>query len=266
MPPIFCFIDDSSFELDLFARTLIPQAPDLEFVLGQSYGQVREKLGERHPCLFLLDLYGADPNLSESRLPSREELEGEIAGFGGLDEVYQGLADYRGDRTNEFLKRLFRLTDQWRNLFHRVSRLAGQNINYGLENLMAARRDYPAAAMIGFTRKALIGDAVEVMAAGMDGLFLKPNAPTDEAIAEAFEREGPGLIESWSAVVTNCFSSYLKDLSRVVSESGFPAQKPFLTSPDDLSAEALALLGPGDVSFLQAAADWWAYTGQPSPT
>ena len=137
--PIFCFIDDSSFELDVFRNHIAPAAPGIEFILGSTYGEVREALGSRHPCLFLLDLYGSDESMGAPVIPSLDELQAEAAGFKTLEQVYEGLDDFPGDKTNEFLKRLFNIANSWRLLFYRASRKAGQNVNYGLDNLSQAR-------------------------------------------------------------------------------------------------------------------------------
>ena len=60
MRPIFCFIDDSPFELEVFSRNIVPAAPEIEFILGSTYKQIQTELEDRYPVLFLLDLYGLE--------------------------------------------------------------------------------------------------------------------------------------------------------------------------------------------------------------
>jgi len=261
MRPIFCFIDDSPFELEVFSQHIPVAAPGLEFILGSTYEEVRKKLGDRYPCLFLLDLYGRDPDLVSPGLPPREDLEARIQGHGSLQEVYAGLDDFPGDKINEFLKRLFHLVDPWRQLFYYASRAAGQNIKYGLGNLAAARREFPAAAAVAYTRKSIIHDAVEVLAAGIDGLNLKPDGPDDEAIRQATAAAAPRLLETWSNQVTQSFTNYLQRLVLLLVKSGGDVEVPSLSSPDRLSAEVKETLGPGEMNFLRTAAAWWSYTG-----
>lgn len=259
--PIFCFIDDSQFELNVFAENIAANIQDIDFVFGSNYEDVRNKLGDRYPCLFLLDLYGRDSDV-EHRIPSFKELENEVKSIRTLESVYNGLESFSGDITNEYLKRLFDLTDGWRQLFFKASRTAGQNINYGLNNYESARRDYPAAAMIAYTRKSLITDAVEVLHAGMDGVTLKPGGASDKDIGEATAASAENLIEAWSAFVTNRFNIYIKDLIILLIRSGLDSDLPNLAHPDKLSDAAQALLGPGDMKFVQEAAVWWSYTGR----
>ena len=261
MRPVFCFIDDSDFELDVFARHVVPVEPGLDFVLGSTYDAVRRQLGDVYPALFLLDLYGQDPDVADPRIPSQADLAGQVAAFPALADVYDGLDGFPGDRINEFLKRLFNLADSWRRLFYGVSRAVGQNIRYGLDNLEAARRDYPAVAAVGYTRKSLFMDAIDVMDAGIDGLTQKPGGQDDNSIREATAAAAPGLIRAWADLVTQNYTAYLRNLVLLLVRSGLEGEVQRLKTPDHLSAAARDVLGPGDVSFLHTAAGWWAYTG-----
>ncbi len=262
MPPVFIFIDDSPFELQVFSDCIIPASPGIEFILGSTYEQVKSRLGERYPSLFLLDLYGQDPEITSPRIMSREELSAATEPFCSLDRVYGGLELVpEGIRTNEFLKRLFHITDPWRKAFLSASRAAGQNTRYGMGNLAAVRRDYPAAAAVAYTRKSMITDAVDLLAAGIDGLDLKPDGPDDQAIHEATRAAAPALLESWSMKVTHCFNSYVQSLVVLMVRSGLGGEVYNLKNPEDLSDEARDLLGPGEMCFLQTAADWWGYSG-----
>lgn len=256
MPPLFCFIDDSAFELDVFASHVAPAARGVDLVTGSTYEQVKLEIGDRYPCLFLLDLYGRDPDLADPELPGLEDLASEAASIGTLAGVYDGLDDFEGDRTNEFLKRLFQVADGWRGLFYRASRQAGQSLAYGLGNLAAARRDFPGAAMAAYTRKSVIADAVEVLAAGVDGLFLKPNGPTDDEIRRITDAEAPGLVASWAGLVSRKQKDYLRVLSGRLLAAGLAEDAARLPDAGELSLLARETFGPGDTNFLAAVADW----------
>lgn len=260
MPPVICFIDDSPFELGIFRECFIPNAPGLDFVIGSHYEQVKADLGDRQPCLFLLDLYGRDPNLPAA-MPAKEELEAAMAGFSRLDDVYQGLNEYPGDKTNEFLKRLFHLADGYRRLFYNAARQAGQNLAYGLGNLEAVRRDYPAASAVAYTRKSLVWDAVEAVGAGVDGFFLKPDGPGDEAIRKTTRESTPELMDQMAGTVTIRFTAHLKNLAPLLVQGGLSHEISNLAEPGKLSDDAKNVLGPGDIIFLNTAAEWWKYTG-----
>ena len=262
MGPIFCFIDDSQFELDVFTGHITPAAPGIEFILGSTYAQVREQLGERHPCLFLLDLYGKDDQVVPAGIPRQEDLEAEAASFKTLSDVYKDLDQFTGDKQNEYLKRLFHVADSWRRLFYQASRKVGQNIKYGLSNLEAAWQDFPAAATVAYTRKSMIMDAVEIMNAGIDGLHLKPDGPTDEGIRRATAEAAPTLIEFWSNLVTQKFINYFQGLIFLLFRSGLEKDVAHYAEPDRMSDEAQALLGPGNLIFLREATIWWSYVGQ----
>ncbi|MFH1137517.1 MAG: hypothetical protein V1816_15725 [Pseudomonadota bacterium] len=261
MKPVFCFIDDSAFELENFRAFLAPAAPGIDFILGFTYREIKSQLGARQPCLFLLDLYGRFDKTANPVIPSLDELKVLTSSFGTIEDVYRGLDDFQGDKTNEFLKRLFHLVQSWRFLFYETSRQAGQDIRYGLDNLAQARRDYPAAAAVAYTRKSLIMDAVEVVRAGVDGLSLKPDGPDDQAIARATTEAAPGLIEDWSALVSARFSGDLKNLAGVLIQAGLAGEVSRLPFPDKMSKQAQAVLGPGDWAFLEAAAAWWSLAG-----
>jgi DNA-binding NarL/FixJ family response regulator len=263
MRPIFCFIDDSPFELDVFLTSIAPSAQGIEMITGHTYVSVKKQLEDRHPCLFLLDLYGKDDQLGPVSIPRQDELQKEVAAIKSLDDVYEGLDQFEGDQVNEYLKRLFHVSDSWRRLFYRASRKAGQNINYGLRNLESVKRDYTAAAAVAYTRKSMIMDAVEVLEAGIDGLSLKPDGPDDKAIKHNTTLMAPQLLETWSELVTHRFAVYLKDLIVLLLKSGFKSELPRLLRPETMSTEIRAMLGPGDMGFLTTAASWWDYTGHP---
>jgi len=117
MKPIVCFIDDSRFEHDLVCHEIAPVAPDLEFVQAYTFDEAVDRLNHRVPALFLLDLWGQDPEVFKPYLTSIDELRTKVAGFPTLENVYEGLDEFEGDLNNEYLKRLFAVVDCWRNLF-----------------------------------------------------------------------------------------------------------------------------------------------------
>jgi len=179
MKPIICFIDDSTFEHDLVRNEIAPLAPDLEFIQAYTFDEAKDELGSRVPALFLLDLWGKDADVKEPYLFPKEELKRKLANFPNLDHVYEGLDDFKGDITNEYLKRLFAIVDNWRSLFKEVCDRIGQNSKYGLSNLLEVRKYYPEVPAVFYTRKSLINDAVDMFRAGADGLFIKPTGTND---------------------------------------------------------------------------------------
>ena len=143
MNPIICFIDDSEFEHDLVRREIAPQAEGITFVQAEAFEETVEILGDRVPALFLLDLWGQDPDVPHPAITPREELEETAAGIPDLRSVFDGLETFPGDRTNEYLKRLFRIVDGWRTLFEGACARIGQNRKYGLGNLRMVRERFP---------------------------------------------------------------------------------------------------------------------------
>ena len=264
MSPIFCFIDDSAFELDVFLNDLAPLIKGVEFMVGADYESVRRQVGRRYPCLFLLDLYGRDPELPVRAIPDRAGLESRLMNMGSLDNVYNGLEQASGDPTNEYLKRLFHLADEWRKLFHQTAGAAGQNTKYGLGNLKKARHDFPAAAAVAYTRKSMIWDAEEVLAAGIDGLNLKPDGPSDGDIRAATRARVPQLLQSWTKTVTLRFSKHTKELALWLCRKGLSGDLENLDRPERLSPQAVQTLGADNLLFLDAATDWRTWVGMES--
>jgi len=180
MESIICFIDDSDFEHSLVGEIIAPSAPDFTFIQAYTFDEAREKLGNREPLLFLLDLWGQDKSVRNPAITPFVELEGKIAGFKTIESVYEGLEEFSKDLFNEYLKRLFSIVHSWRQLFEEVCEKIGQNRKYGLENLRLARLAYPSVPVLFYTRKSLISDAVALFQAGADGLFIKPSGRSDQ--------------------------------------------------------------------------------------
>ena len=201
MDLMICFIDDSSFEHDLVRGEIAPSAPDLKFIQAYTFEEARERLAEKVPVLFLLDLWGRDLTIKTPSLMPKGELEKRISGLKTLDTVYEGLEGFQGDRTNEFLKRLFTIVAGWRNVFEEVCDRIGQNRKYGLSNLRQVRKQYPGVPAVFYTRKSLISDAAAMFEAGADGLFIKPTGADDSETRRLTRQYAPRLIESLARVV-----------------------------------------------------------------
>ena len=201
MDLIICFIDDSDFEHDLVREEIAPFAADLMFIQTYTFEEARASLGTRIPGLFLLDLWGQDPDVKEPVFTKKEELERMVSRLNNLDDVYRELEKYEGDRTNEYLKRLFTVVDGWRNLFELVCGRIGQNRKYGLSNLAQVRIHYPGVPGVFYTRKSLINDAVAMFKARADGLFIKPTGMNDSETRKLTRENGPLLIQELVKII-----------------------------------------------------------------
>jgi DNA-binding NarL/FixJ family response regulator len=198
---IICFIDDSNFEHDLVRNEIAPSAPNVLFIQTYTFEQTKQELRDRYPSLFLLDLWGQDPEVKDPYLTPRAELEKRLAGFKTLDQVYDGLDTFPGDQTNEYLKRLFTIVDSWRHLFETACDRIGQNRKYGLKNLKDARTHYPGVPAVFYTRKSLISDAVAMFQAGADGLFIKPTGRDDSATRRLTSEYAPTLVADLMTII-----------------------------------------------------------------
>lgn len=188
---IICFIDDSDFEHDLVRNEIAPLAPDLEFVQAYTFDEAREKLKDRIPSLFLLDLWGQDKSVKNPYIVSKNEIERRISRLPSLDQVYEGIdtLDF-----NEYLRRIFTIVDGWRKIFEMVCSKIGQNRKYGLNNLMLVRTYYPGVPAVIYTRKSLIADAIAVFNARADGIFIKPTGIDDNDTRRLTREFAPVLI------------------------------------------------------------------------
>jgi DNA-binding NarL/FixJ family response regulator len=202
MKPIVCFIDDSPFEHDLVAQEIAPSAPDLGFVQAYTFAEAVDRLTPNMPALFLLDLWGQDPEVTKPALTPMEELRQKAAGFPTLEDVYAGLDGFEGNRYNEYLKRLFTVVDCWRHLFEDACNRVGQNRKYGLSNLAEARRRYPGTPAVFYTRKSLITDAVAMFRVGADGLFIKPTGSDDDHTRRLTREYAPRLLTDLRQIMT----------------------------------------------------------------
>jgi hypothetical protein len=165
----------------------------VEFVYAQTFVPARDALAGRVALCFLLDIYGTDPQVNDPRVLPREELGAALGPESGLNELYQGL-DQAGDEAgNLYLRRVYGQVERWQRAFLLAAERLGQGRGYGLHNLAEARRCYPWAAALGYSRKALYADAVALSLAGCDRLLQKPQGAGDAAIAQATRQAGPGL-------------------------------------------------------------------------
>jgi DNA-binding NarL/FixJ family response regulator len=201
MDLIICFIDDSPFEHDLVRQEIAPSTPGLKFIQAYTFEEAKEKLAEKIPVLFLLDLWGQDMTVKKPSLMPKRELEKKIFRMKTLETVYEDLENFQGDRTNEYLKRLFTIVDGWRNIFEEVCDRIGQNRKYGLSNLQQVRKWYPGIPAVFYTRKSLISDAVAMFEADADGLFIKPTGIDDAETRFSTRQYAPKLIEALALIV-----------------------------------------------------------------
>ncbi len=191
--PIVCFIDDSPFERRLFERFFPPAAPNWRFVIADGFEAAKREIGEKTCLLFLLDLYGQDPeNPIEPTILMPGEIKPPARPF---KDVWEGL-DELGEaiKVNEYLKRLHTYTGHWGRAFIKAAEKAGQSRAYGLYNLARVIEEFPWAAAVAYSRKAGSADLVAFMAAGGDGALMKPQGEDDRAIAQATETQAPEII------------------------------------------------------------------------
>ncbi len=203
MNPIICFIDDSGFEHDMVRDEIAPQAEGVTFVQAYTFEEAEQRLSSQKPALFLLDLWGQDPEVHEPVITPKEALKKTAASIPDLDSVFRGLDTFPGDRNNEYLKRLFRIVDGWRELFESACAGVGQNRKYGLTNLALASKRYPGVPAVFYTRKSLISDAVAMFRAGCDGLFIKPTGQDDEETRRMTRAYAPELLEELGRIMAS---------------------------------------------------------------
>ncbi len=120
--PVYCFIDDSPFELKLFRDVIETRFPGIHFIYANTYDECHRQLDEQnlYPSLFILDLYGREGIQEDVCIPRKELLEARIDKIPSLNVAYDGLEKYNYDKTlqaNEFLRRLFSILTEWSSLF-----------------------------------------------------------------------------------------------------------------------------------------------------
>jgi hypothetical protein len=201
MKPLFCFIDDAQFELDNFERHAAPAFARARFIYARTFEEARQRLAGQAPLCFLLDLYGGDPDLENPRILELAELRQALGEDEPLEDLYGGLEQAGGAAGNLYLRRLYGRVERWQRVFLRAAAALGQGRAYGLHNLGEARRHYPLAAALAYSRKAQYADAVALCQAGAEGVLQKPQGGDDQAIAQATSQAAPALaVAAYAAV------------------------------------------------------------------
>ena len=78
--PVYCFIDDSPFELKLFKDVIESRFPGIHFVYAGTFTECENQLIslKLFPSLFILDLYGREGLQENVCIPQKELLEVQI--------------------------------------------------------------------------------------------------------------------------------------------------------------------------------------------
>ncbi len=216
--PVYCFIDDSPFELKLFMDVIATRCPGIHFIYAGNYTECDNQLNKqkRYPSLFILDLYGREGLQENVSIPQKELLEARIDNIPNLNVAYDDLDKYNCDRNlqaNEFLKRLFSILNEWRNLFSEQCASLDQGSRFGINNLLRVRQNYPSVTSVMYTRKGLFKDAVILSRHKCDGIFIKPPGTTDEDIYAETGKQAESLMDNWNECVRNSYSLFLQNLN-----------------------------------------------------
>ena len=206
--PVYCFIDDSPFELKLFRDIIETRFPGIHFIYAGTCTECDDQLNDLklYPSLFILDLYGREGLQENVSIPQKELLEAQINKIPDLNIAYDGLEKYNYNnnlQANEFLKRLFSILNEWRNLFSEQCVSLDQGSRFGVNNLLHVRQNYPSVTAVMYTRKGLFTDAVTLSRHNCDGIFIKPPGSTDEDIYGETEKQAESLMNNWNECVRN---------------------------------------------------------------
>ena len=215
--PVYCFIDDSPFELKLFRDVIETRFPGIYFIYASTYDECHEQLEELnlYPSLFILDLYGREGIQEDVCIPQKELLEARIDKIPDLNIAYDNIEKYNFDKNlqaNEFLKRLFSILNEWRDFFSEQCASLDQGSRFGINNLLSARQNYPSVTAVMYTRKGLFTDSVILSRHNCDGIFIKPPGATDTDIYAETEKQAESLIDNWNECVRKSYRSDLKNL------------------------------------------------------
>ncbi len=216
--PVYCFIDDSPFELKLFRNVIETRFPGIHFIYASTFDECHSQLIELnlYPSLFILDLYGREGTQEDVRIPHKELLEERIDKIPNLNVAYDGLEKFNYDKNlqaNEFLKRLFSILNEWRNLFSDQCANLDQGSLFGINNLQSVRQNYSSVTAVMYTRKGLFTDAVILSQHNCDGIFIKPPGATDEDIYAETEKQTENLMDNWNECIRNCYYIFLQKLN-----------------------------------------------------
>ncbi len=216
--PVYCFIDDSPFELKLFKDVIETRFPGIHFVYAGTFTECKNQLNslKLYPSLFILDLYGREGLQENVSIPQKQLLESRIEKIPNLNVAYDGLEKYNYDKNlqaNEFLKRMFSILNEWRILFSEQCVSLDQGSRYGINNLMHVRQNYPSVTAVMYTRKGLFTDAVTLSQHNCDGIFIKPPGTTDEDIYGETGKQAESLMDNWNECVRNNYCLFLQKLN-----------------------------------------------------
>ncbi len=216
--PVYCFIDDSPFELKLFMDVIETRYPEIQFIYANTYEECEKQLTglSLYPSLFILDLYGREGIQKNISIPQKAFLKEQIKDIPSLDVVYDGLDKYNSDKelqVNEFLKRLFSILNDWRKLFSDQCTSLDQGSQYGINNLIRVRKNYPTVTAVMYSRKGLFTDAVNLSQYNSDGIFIKPAGSNDDEIYAETKSKTDSLMESWNKCVNKGYCQILQKLA-----------------------------------------------------
>ena len=216
--PVYCFIDDSPFELKLFSDIIETRFPGIHFIYASTYEKCHRQLAEQnlYPSLFVLDLYGREGIQADVSIPRKELLEARIDKMPNLNIAYDGLEKYNSDKdlqANEFLKRLFSILNEWRDFFSEQCSSLDQGSQFGINNLLSVRQHYPSVTAVMYTRKGLFTDAEILSRYSGDGIFIKPPGNTDEEIYAETKEQAENLMDSWNECIKNNYCLFLQKLN-----------------------------------------------------
>ena len=168
------------------------------------------------------------------------------------------MSDFPGDKTNEYLKRpvpsdrlletsVFIVFPSGRTK-HRIWSVQSGS---GPEGLSFCP---PRSAT---TRKSMIVDAVELWEARADGLFLKPDGPSDQAIHQATARTAADLVEKWGRIVAGRLNSYYQEVAVKLYRAGLGRDLSLDSLLKNMPDEVRGKLEPLEIRFFQAAGSWF---------
>ncbi len=216
--PVYCFIDDSPFELKLFKDVIETSFPKIEFICTGTYDECSGQLDKQklYPSLFILDLYGREGVQKDVSIPSKELLEARLDEIPTLNVAYETLGKYNYDKglqANEFLRHLFSIFNEWRNIFSEQCANLDQGSRFGINNLLHVRQSYPSVTAVMYTRKGLFTDAVTLSQHDCDGIFIKPPGATDNDIYTATRKQTQILMDNWNECVRKSYNIFLQKLN-----------------------------------------------------
>ncbi len=213
--PVYCFIDDSPFELKLFKDVIEASNPGIQFIYANTYAECDCQLTELvlYPSLFILDLYGRERLHENINIPQKSLLEEQIKNIPNLDVAYDGLEKYESDKdlqANEFLKRLFSILNKWKEFFSDQCTSLDQGNEYGINNFLSVRKNYPTVTAVIYTRKGLFADAVKLSRYNCNRIFIKPAGSDDDKIYAETKNQADCLMNDWNKCIRKGYCQLLQ--------------------------------------------------------